>query len=63
MSDDEMLGRRLNSLTQCWEAPGLVPISVEVMCGIKQPGATLADLVVVLRARDRAHAAPGKGGA
>lgn len=50
---ERMLGRTFDHLTQAWIAPGLTPIPAEVMDRIREPGATMADLVHVLNTRDR----------
>lgn len=54
MSEERLLGRRLNSLTMMWEAPGLCPVPAELMTWIDVPGPiTMLDLVATLCRIDR----------
>jgi hypothetical protein len=50
---DQLLGRRLDVNTMTWRAPGLTPIPAEVMDGITWQGASVVDLLFLLKERDR----------
>lgn len=52
MKHAQLLGRTLHPLTQTWAAPGLTPISAEVMSPLEGPAPTLLEVLDVLIKRD-----------
>lgn len=57
LAPEQLLGRTFDSLTRTWAAPGMAPITEEVMAPIDRPVSSGLDLFGVLAARDEATTA------